>query len=634
MNWLFGLFLSVGVAAADAGLDLAVVDVRVFTGAADGGVIEHATVLIADGRVAAVGPTAEVVVPAGCSVVDGRGRTLLPGLLDAHVHLFGSAGRFDRPIELDATLRAEQTLACGVIGVLDLNGPEDAVLALRGVAREPAALLPRIFSVGAAVSVAGGHGTEGGFAAHRLSGTDDVAEVIEQLRRRGVDFVKAMDDPGGWGSEPERPTLSQAQLNEIVAAAHRAGLRTVVHCVDVAHMKDALRAGADAIAHGPIVGEVDAELIELFRARGATLIATLAVYRALADLADDDATWLDRPLVRRFVDPRVVALLRDPAWRRDPHTVAQARYFTERLPQARAAVAALHAAGVRVIAGTDAGNPGTFHGEAMHRELAELVAAGLSERDALLAATRDAARFLGVDAELGVLPGRVADLLLVNGNPLHDIAATRAIELVLRRGVPVSRDGIAARTAALAAAPAADKAASFARTLFDFEREDGALPQHTVVADQGDSEVRADCALEPDSGDRSRFLRLRGDVKLAPPSGGYAGVLFALRGADEPPFDASGYRAIRFRARAADRAPFRLQVRSESVRDGDEFGALFVATPNWSWYEIPLAELSQIGFGRRARFDAGRLTGIGFLTGVGFEGPFQLDVDDIALLPR
>ncbi|MFG0319871.1 MAG: hypothetical protein ACF8XB_21545, partial [Planctomycetota bacterium JB042] len=155
-------FLSFAASAA-AGEAFAIVGARVFPGASATEHHDDWTVVVRDGVVAELGPRASIDVPDGVRLVDGRGRTVLPGLIDLHVHLFGSAGRVDRPVDVDPTLNASAAAAIGVTTLLDLNAPEDR-LAERfpaGRARRPGAA--RLLFAGAALSAPSGHGTEGGF---------------------------------------------------------------------------------------------------------------------------------------------------------------------------------------------------------------------------------------------------------------------------------------------------------------------------------------------------------------------------------------------------------------------------------------------------------------------------------------
>jgi len=614
---------------------VAIVGVRVFTGDADLTVLENVTVVVRDGIIAELGPADELPPPPEAVVLSGTGRTLLPGLIDLHVHLGGSGTRFDRPLRGDAVLRAEQTVACGVTSVLDLNAPESFILRLREAERRGALQgVPRIFTAGAAITAPGGHGSELGFPCRILFDPARAEQEVRSLSALRPDVVKLMFDHGGWGDLPAVPSLGPVGLSALIRAIHEQELKAVVHVVEREHAKVALRAGADALAHYPLEGGVDEELLQLLLDSGAAVIPTLAVFEANQSEVDDPS-FLSGPLVERFVDPRVVALLRDEESRWRDST--RARYFDEAYPEALEGVARLHRAGVRLLLGTDAGNPGTFHGVSVHRELAALVRAGIAPAEALAMATRDAAAFLGLSAKLGqVRPDFFADLVLVDGNPLLRIGETRQLVAVIRDGVVIDRDVIASATRLLAASVPVRLLADGSelprtQVIFDFEDRRGELPQHQLVRDRNAEEASrcvARCILDYGEGNDTCFLRITGEVVFRPPSGGFAGV--ALPPA-EGLSDFSVYSGIRFRARSDQERNFRILLRTRNVRDFDYFGASFRVEENWRPYRIPFDQLRQIGFGKRVRLDTSKVTEVEFVTDTGTEGPFRLDVDDVQL---
>ena len=622
-------------AAADR--PLAVVGVRVFTGDSSLTVLENATVVLRNGSIAEVGPSDQVQPPPDAELLEGRGRTLLPGLIDLHVHLGGSGTRFDRPLQGNAILRAEQTLACGVTSVLDLNAPESFILGLRDAQRQGALTgVPRIFSAGAAITAPGGHGTELGFPCRILSDPSQAAREIQGLAALNPDVVKLMYDHGGWADLPGMPSLDRAGLSALIGAVHEYDLLAVVHVAEREHAKDALRAGADALAHYPLQGGVDEELVQLLVESGAALIPTLAVFEASFAVAGDPA-FLSGPLVERFVDPRVVTLFREEQWRAQWRDSARAQYFEKLYPEVLEGVARLHRRGVRLLLGTDAGNPGAFHGVSGHRELAALVRAGITPLQALAMATRDAAGFLGLSDQLGqIRPGCLADVVLVDGNPMQRIEETRNLVAVIRAGVRVDRDVVASATRALAASSPVrllpdGSQQPRARAMFDFEDRRGKLPPHQLVSDRntgGASLAEARCILDYAEGNDTCFLRITGEVVFRPPSGGFAGV--ALPPADAPS-DFSAYSGIRFRARSDQGRNFRIMLRTSNVRDFDYFGASYRVEESWRAYRIPFDQLRQIGFGKRLRLDVSAVTEVEFVTDTGTEGAFRLDIDDVQL---
>ncbi len=610
----------------------AFVGVRVFTGGAAGEVLEDATVVVRDGRIEAVGPAAEVAAPPGAAVTEGRGRTLLPGLIDLHVHLGGPAARFDRPLRGDIVLHAEQAAACGVTALLDLNAAEMLIFSLRDAQRAGTlAGLPRIFSAGAAISAPGGHGGEGGFPCRVLQDARDAPSLVGALAAQRADVVKIMFDGGGWGGEPPFPALDEACLAALITAAHEHGLKAVVHALDVGRARAAVLAGADALAHFPLEGEFADDLVDLLAERQVAVIPTLAAFAAVFRAVDDELYFADS-LVERFVDPRVLRPFLDAEWRAAERHARRACTFRERWRSVLDGVLALHRRGVPILPGTDAGCPATFHGEAMHRELAALVEAGLEPAAALGLATGAAARFLGLEGRAGaVRPGCEADLLLVEGNPLRRIEDLRRIVLVMRAGLVLDREVVALRTARqgagfLAFAPDGSGEPPRHTVLFDFEDPAGTLPRHDLAG--GASAARA--VLDFGAGDPTIFLRVDGEAAGSAPLGG-AGILLALDVAGEPRRDFARFTGVRFRARSGASGEYRVFVHSRAVRDGDHFGAAFAAGRAWRSYFIPFASMAQIGHGRRKRFDVSEMTGVGFAAAPGASGIFRLDLDDVQL---
>ena len=634
---LFALSARGGDAPDEPQKPLAVVGVRVFTADSTLRVLENATVIVRGGKIEAVGPAAKVMPPADSTILEGRGRTLLPGLCDLHVHMGGSGTRFDRPVRGDIVLRAEQTVACGVTTVLDLNAPEALIFPLREAERGGALRgLPRIFAAGAAITAPRGHGTELGFPCRVLFAVSQVQEEVSDLVDQRPDVVKIMFDHGGWAELPSFPTFEPDLLRAVIDEVHARGLRVVVHVVELEHAKTALRVGVDVLGHFPLQGGVDEELLRLLARTGAAVMPTLAAFEASFAPATD-GQFLDDLLVSQFVDPRVLEGFRDPAWRSQQAESPHSRSVGLSYAGALDGVRILHERGVRLLVGTDAGNPGTFHGVSLHRELAALVQAGIEPAEVLAMATRDAARFLGLGEQVGsIQPGFAADLLLVEGNPLLRIADSRKVAAVIRDGQLIRRDVISAATRALATqAPVqpsvGEEAQPRFQELFDFEGMRGSLPRESLLSDRsgnGSSSCAAQCVADDGSGNSTRFLQVSGEVVFSPPTGGFAGVLLAT---DPAHADFSSYAGIRFRARSVEGGDFRVRLRTRGVRDGDHFGASFRAGKEWSAYRVPFSQLRQIGFGKRVRLDLNKVNAIEFLTGVGAEGPFSLDLDDIQL---
>jgi imidazolonepropionase-like amidohydrolase len=388
----------------------AVHDVRLFDGER---FTEHADVVVRAGRIAAVG--SGLALPRDLPLVEGAGATLLPGLIDAHVHTYG-AGLAD-------------AINFGVTTVLDMF-TDPALAAQLRPARER--LAPRayadLYSAGWLATVPGGHGTEYGLAVPTLQRPADADAWVAARLAEGSDFIKIVYEPPGAAGDAF-PSLDRPTLAALVAAAHRHGRLAVVHVSRLAAARAALDAGADGLAHVFCDVPADAAFVALARDRHAFVIATLSVAAAFGG---------EPPGPGLAADAQLAPYL-SPGQRRTlvPATLPRVPGFHPEV--ARGAVASLQAAGVDILAGTDAPNPGTAQGVSLHGELELLVGAGLAPAAALAAATSVPARRFGLEGRGRIVAGARADLVLVRGDPSRDIRATRAILAIWKNGARVER---------------------------------------------------------------------------------------------------------------------------------------------------------------------------------------------------
>ncbi len=363
------------------------------------------TVLVADGRITAVGPG--VTVPDGVRVLPLPGCTALPGLVDTHVHLGASATRGPA-----ARLRAiadwfrfqprhrRAFLAHGVTTVCSLGDENAWVHDFRRRTAEGRLTGPRVRIAGPLFTAPGGHPVATiGIAATADSvrvpaSRDQAREQVAALAGGDdpVDVVKVVQDRGGPGRRALEP-IAPPVLGAVVEEAHRHRVPVVAHWGTVGDLADLLEAGVDHLQHleprGPLRGW-PADLLETLVARGVTLAPTLAVTEPLLD-ADTAGT------LRR-----------------------RAREF--------------HEAGGTLLAGSDTGMPGVDPGAGLIREIALLAACGLTPGEALDTATAAPARALGIPGAGALAPGAAADLLVVRGDPHTDLDALHRVALVVRDG--------------------------------------------------------------------------------------------------------------------------------------------------------------------------------------------------------
>jgi imidazolonepropionase-like amidohydrolase len=250
--------------------------------------------------------------------------------------------------------------------------------------------------------------------------------AVDAVADRNPDFIKIRVDDNLGTAQKMKPEVYRAVIDQ----AHVRGLRVAAHVYYLADAKALLEAGVDYLAHSVRDRDVDARLIELMKARNVCLSPTLT--REMSTFVyESRPAFFDDPSFRREVDPAVIAALEDPVRQEEIRKNRAAQTYKKQLEVARRNVKALIDAGVRLASGTDSGPPARFQGYFEHLELEELVKAGLTPMQAIVAATGDAAACIGIGDRVGTLqPGLAADLIVLGKNPLEDIRNTRTIESV------------------------------------------------------------------------------------------------------------------------------------------------------------------------------------------------------------
>jgi imidazolonepropionase-like amidohydrolase len=379
------------------------------------------TVIVENGRIARIedGATA----PAGATVVDMRGKTVLPGLIDAHVHLTGDPGTpFWReaidPPELAAVTGVKNALItarAGFTTVRDLGAPGNSSFALRDAIRDGIVPGPRIIASGGALSIIGGHGDVSGFRPEvnaaldpggTCTGADQCAARVREWAKRGSDVIK-ITSTGGVLSQQGRGLeghFDPAEIRAITSTAHRLGLKVAAHAHGARGIEDAAKNGVDSIDHGTFA---DGPAIQAMKANDSWYVPTLMAFTGLRDRIGKNVYT--------------------------PVVEAKARQALDLWGKG---LTAAHRAGVKIAFGTDAG---VFeHGR--NGEEAELMVrlGGMTPREVLVSATTGAAELLGLANEVGTLEtGKSADLIAVDGDPLTDPAAVTRVGYVMVKGKPV-----------------------------------------------------------------------------------------------------------------------------------------------------------------------------------------------------
>jgi imidazolonepropionase-like amidohydrolase len=410
-------------------------------------------VVVRDGRIAAVDPPG--VAAPGLREIDGRGGTLLPGLVDVHTHTGSTPAppwQVGTLPDVDANLAA--FLYAGVTTVLDLGSLTPAVFRTREHVASGEALGPHLLAAGPVFTAPGGHPAEVlrewlawylrwyvvPRATREVATPEEATRAVEALVPERPDILKMAVDAGGDGRVPR---FGPEMIAAVARAGHAAGIRSIAHVGGSDEARDAARSGVDALAHSPWREELSDDAVAAIATAHVPVVVTLAVWD-VAEGPRPAAALL--PIEREVASPDVVAALLAPPPEPSEATTAFLRAVRAGHDARRRNVAKLRAAGVTVLAGSDACNMGNFPGAALHLELAKLVEAGLTPGEALRAATWDNARFLaGERADFGdVAVGKRADLVLVAGDPTADIGTLGKIAEVVLEGA-VLRRGTGAR---------------------------------------------------------------------------------------------------------------------------------------------------------------------------------------------
>ena len=399
-------------------------DVRVFDGER---IAERQSVVVRDGRIDAVGAAEVLKVPPGADTISGDGRTLLPGLIDSHVHV-------SQFWQVEAL---QQALAFGVTTVVDMwTGPPPpgfaGVPALRRL-KELEALdradLASVRTAGTGATAPGGHPTQmdGGFAAKVIPtlATPGEADAFVAARvAEGSDFIKIMfDDTSDAFPGRKLPTLDDATVAALATSAHAHGRIAVAHIGNERYARGAIAAGVDGLAHLFVGAAVSPDFGQFAAKHGVFVIPTLSILYSACGTPDGPG-FLKEAETMKQVKPQFRTPLEMPA---PPSTI--------RCDAAPQAIRQLVAAEVPLLAGTDSPAPGTTYGASLHKELEHLVNAGLTPTAALAAATSAAAGAFRMSDRGRIKTGMRADLLLVDGDPSKQIRATRNIVAIWKRGI-------------------------------------------------------------------------------------------------------------------------------------------------------------------------------------------------------
>ena len=417
--------------------------------------VEDAVIVVLGDRIVAAGPKGSVTLHESTRVVDVTGKFIVPGLVDAHIHYFQSGGLYTRPdvidlralrpyeqemaeIEADLETTFRRYLASGVTAVVDVGGGY-----WNFEVREKANSLlyaPRTAVAGPLVSTVSRPQMDiGDPPIIEVDSPEMARELVRKQLEYKPDLVKIwFIVPRDGNFAPNLPII-EATIDE----AHNAGVRVAVHATQLEAARAAVNAGADVLVHSVDDAPVDAEFVALVKERGTIYTSTLIVMEGYGEVLGGNVGVSE--VERQLGDPAVMMTWSEVPMGPDASEVrARSRARLDRvMAMMQQNLKTMQDGGAIVAAGTDAGNIGTLHGPAIHRELELMADAGLTPREILVAATSRAALVFSADPEFGtVAEGKLADLLIVDADPLEDVTNLRRIHRVVKGGVALDPEEV------------------------------------------------------------------------------------------------------------------------------------------------------------------------------------------------
>lgn len=358
--------------------------------------------------------------PPNAEVIDMKGYTILPGLVDAHLHLGwnGEPNIETKMLKellpmtaLKAYVNAKNDLLAGFTTVRSLGDRGYIDVALKKAVEDGVVDGPRMKVAGQAISMTGGHGDMWLAPEVTSSGFGTIADGIEEMRKAaryqlkmGADFIKLMATGGvmSEGDEPGSPQLTEEEMRTAIEEAHKAGKKTAAHAQGTEGIKNAIRAGIDSIEHGIFL---DDEAIQMMKDRGVFMIPTLSAVFNIKKHGKEAG-------IPEYAVRKVEQIM-------EAHLESFRKAYK---------------AGVKIALGTDAATPFNKHGENA-QELELMVNAGMDPLDAIMAATKGGAELLSMSDLIGcVEPGKEADIIAVKGNPIEDISLLKNVKFVMKAG--------------------------------------------------------------------------------------------------------------------------------------------------------------------------------------------------------
>ena len=535
------------------------------------------SILIRDGLIVDIGPD----IDADTKRLDGTGLTAMPGLIDAHTHSYATA--------------LKDALRFGVTTNIDMFSDISLVKDARRM-RESATQTDKadLFSAGMMGTAPGGHGTQYGIAVETVTQPSQADDWVAKRKAEGSDFIKMVYIPG----QTRIPSIDLPTAKALINAAHKHDLLALAHISTQDAARDLIEADIDGLVHIFADQLVSDELINLAQEKDVFIIPTLSVI-ASVDSQNRAAEFGVQDSVAARLSPMQAQTLNMSF----PGGVPGFNYEI-----ASKNVRKFHEAGIAILAGSDAPNPGTAHGISLHQELQHLVRSGLSPQEALTAATTLTASKFSIKDRGELKIGAKGDILLVKGNPLQDIAATLNIETIVKNGHPIERSVEPEKIAeALDNGDLGDFETGLAVQSFKWSETSDALAN-------GKSEVVVD-RIEGGPGDSTHVLKVAGSINPGFPYP-WAGAALS------PPSQTDSYNISNFNSVSFDMkgtpGTYRVMVFAAGNL-GIPPTQAFQVTDHWERVSLKLD-----GF---KGFDAKAFGGLAVVAGT--QGSFEFELDNV-----
>ncbi len=408
--------------------------------------IENAVIVIEGDTIQAIGSAGSVEVPPGAQRVDASGKTIIPGIFNLHAHVARTEGMEsdDQFYNRERIQRdANRYLYYGITHMVSLGIDQEPMIGFLEDQRAGRTGGARLYSAGYGFAAKDGW-IPGNPNLNRPTTPDEARQLVQELvQERQPDVIKIwVDDRLG-----ELPKLTPELYGAIIEEAHSQGIKVMAHMYYLEDTKELIRRGVDGLAHSVRDQEVDDEFLRLAKENGVTQVATLVGHSSRLAYADGP-DFLDDPALPVLFPPLVLETVSGQKYQANLANSPNLASTREVYATAAKNLAKVAAAGIPIAVGTDSGGPGRFQGLWEHREMELMVKAGLTPMQAIQAATANGAKFLGLEDQYGTLePGKIADLIILNADPLEDIRNTRNIDEVWMNGERVNRADLPISTA-------------------------------------------------------------------------------------------------------------------------------------------------------------------------------------------